>query len=233
MHPFADAEGQLTEGARYEEIEREYGWAVRRQLVGALQVHVAVGGADRTLAVYNGLRWPPARARRVASAAPFYEGVDTGLASVRPAISTMLPRQGLPPEIPSWDDLAQALELHRRPAPLVVRAAPRQLYGTLELRVPDTQPRIEDAAAVAAYAHALVAWLSARHDDGEELKTAPTWLRSSSAGSPRVEGVQRTGDRATVAGRIDELLPSPHARVRGGAERARELCERNAAVDLR
>ena len=64
LHPFAPAEGAMNAGERYERIVREYGSVARRQLVFAFQVHVAVGGADRTLAVYNALRGAPAGARR-------------------------------------------------------------------------------------------------------------------------------------------------------------------------
>ena len=46
----------------------------RRQLVCALQVHVAVGGAERSLAVYNALRALPARAApRSPPTRPFHE----------------------------------------------------------------------------------------------------------------------------------------------------------------
>src|SRR5690348_5267951 len=53
VHPFAAPLGQLNEGPRYTAILDEYGDVARTQLVCALQVHVAVGGAERTLAVYN------------------------------------------------------------------------------------------------------------------------------------------------------------------------------------
>src|SRR3954447_24678890 len=51
VHPFADTEGALTPGERYDEIARRYGVVARRQLVAALQVHVAVRPADRALSV--------------------------------------------------------------------------------------------------------------------------------------------------------------------------------------
>jgi len=56
VHPFASPLGELSEGPHYEALAREYGDVARLQLVCALQVHVAVGGAERTLAVYNALR---------------------------------------------------------------------------------------------------------------------------------------------------------------------------------
>lgn len=86
VHPFSAPEGALNRGPRYERAAAEYGWAARRQLVCALQVHVAVGGAKRTLAVYNALRAELPLLAALAANAPLHGGRDTGLASVRPAI---------------------------------------------------------------------------------------------------------------------------------------------------
>jgi carboxylate-amine ligase len=46
VHPFASVEGELNGGGRYDRIAASYGLLARRQLVSALQVHVAVGGAE-------------------------------------------------------------------------------------------------------------------------------------------------------------------------------------------
>ena len=89
-----------------------------------LQVHVAIGDADATLAVYNALRGYLPELAALAANAPFYAGRDTGFASVRPLIGTMLPRQGVPPQIPSWAEYAEMLRWTGRPEELVVRAAP-------------------------------------------------------------------------------------------------------------
>src|SRR5919204_4039056 len=97
VHPFAAAEGPLNGGERYDAIAREYGAVARRPLVFGLHVHVAVPGADRPLAVYNALREELPALAALGAAAPYYQGVDTGLASVRPKLCDLLPRQGVPP----------------------------------------------------------------------------------------------------------------------------------------
>ena len=130
VHPFAAPLGELNAGERYDLTAGEYGDIARRQLVCALQVHVAVGGADRALAVYNALRSYLPDVAALAANAPFHGGRDTGLASVRPKICEQLPRQGIPPAIACWEAFADALRLGRRvrrrprAAPLVVGAAP-------------------------------------------------------------------------------------------------------------
>ena len=181
VHPFAAAEGALNRGERYEHIEAEYGLVARRQLVFGLQVHVAVRGADRALAVYNGLRSHLPELAALAANAPFHGGRDTGLASMRPLISGALPRQGVPPALESWEQLAAELrwgaQAGATPEPRMWwwEVRPHPAYGTLEVRVPDAQVTVRDAAAVAAVVHALAAWLADRHDAGEQLASAPTW----------------------------------------------------------
>ena len=181
VHPFAARLGELNTGERYELTEDEYGDIARSQLVCALQIHVAVGGADRSLAVYNGLRpWLPLIAALAANA-PFHGGRDTGLASIRPKIGEQLPRQGIPPAIGSWEAFAAALAWGAasgavpEPRRWWWELRPHAAYGTLEVRVPDAQATVADAAAVVALVHTLIAWLAERHDAGEPLDTADTW----------------------------------------------------------
>jgi carboxylate-amine ligase len=222
-HPFAAAIGQLNAGERYALTEEEYGDVARRQLVCALQVHVAVGGADRSLAVYNGMRqWLPLLAALAANA-PFHEGRDTGMASIRPKIGEQLPRQGIPPAIASWETFADALAWGAasgavpEPRRWWWELRPHPAFGTLELRVPDAQATVEDAAAVAAFAHALVGWLAARHDAGEPLQTADTWRLEENRWSAARRGMdaaladlttgERTPARECLATVVAELGP--------------------------
>ena len=174
-HPFAASEGELTPGERYDELAQRYGIIARRQLVAALQVHVAVRPADRALAVYNALRSHLPDLAALAANAPFHEGRDTGLASVRPLIATLLPRQGVPPVLHSWDEYAHGLQRVGFPGGWWWELRPHHAFGTLELRVPDSQATLADARAVAAFAHALVRWLAERHEAGEPLPVEETW----------------------------------------------------------
>ncbi len=117
VHPFAAPLGVLNQGGRYDEIAREYGTIARRQLVASLQVHVAVGGAERSLAVYNALRCYLPELTALAANGPFHEGVDSGLATVRPGICVLLPRQGVPPALASWEEFAAELSWGGLPDP--------------------------------------------------------------------------------------------------------------------
>jgi len=172
VHPTAAPLGELNEGERYDVILDAHGDAARVQLVCALQIHVALGDADATLAVYNALRGFLPELAALAANAPFHAGRDSGFASVRPLISTMLPRQGVPPVIPSWAEFAEMLRWTGDPKSWWYELRPHVGFGTLELRVCDTQTTLADAAAVAAFAHALIAWL---HERAGELGTPDSW----------------------------------------------------------
>jgi len=249
-HPFAAGEGVLNDGPRYERIRAEYATIAHRQLVFGLHVHVAVTGADRALAVHDALRGYLPEVAALAANAPFHEGRDTGLASVRPRISRLLPRQGVPPALESWDAVADAMAWGARsgavPEPRLwwweLRLHPA--YGTVELRVPDAQATVGETAAVAAVAHALVAHLAARHDAGERLPAPPTWRIEANAWSACRHGLEGeladldTGELCPTRERIAGLLETlgPAARERGCAEElaaARALLERNGAERLR
>jgi glutamate---cysteine ligase / carboxylate-amine ligase len=180
-HPFAAAEGEVNRGPRYDRLAADYGPLARRQLVCALQVHVAIRGGDRALAVYNALRGHLPDIAAMAANAPFHAGRDTGLASVRPLIAQLLPRQGIPPTLESWDVLAEQLDWGARsgavpePRRWWWELRPNPAFGTLEVRVPDAQSTVAEAAGVAAAVQCLAVALAERHDAGEPLPAAPAW----------------------------------------------------------
>jgi glutamate---cysteine ligase / carboxylate-amine ligase len=250
VHPFAAAEGELNRSDRYLPTIREFGRIASRQLVCALQVHVAVGDADRTLAVHDALRSFLPELAALAANGPFHEGRDTELASIRPKISEALPRQGVPPPLRSWDQLAGDFRWGARSGSLhsprvwwwELRAHP--VFGTLEIRVPDTQTTLDEAAAVAAFAHALVGLLVERLDAGEPVRCDPTWRIAENRWSACRHGVDgtladlETGERRLARERIAELLDElePVADRLGCSRelgRCRALTERNGAIRQR
>lgn len=245
-HPFSPPLGTLNAGERYDAILADYGDAARAQLVCSLQVHVAVGGAERTLAVYNALRGHLPEITALAANAPFYAGRDTGFATVRPLIAGLLPRQGVPPAIRSWEAMAEALRWGAasgavpEPRRWWYELRPHLEFGTLEIRAADTPATIAEAAAVAAFAHALVAWLAERHDAGEWLGCAPghriehnrfaACRHGLDAELADLESGAREPVRALLRRRLAQLAPAAE-RLGCAAElaSAEALVERNGA----
>ncbi len=261
VHPFAAARGELNVGERYERIQREYGPVARRQLVCGLHVHVAVRGADRALAVYNAIRSYLPELAALAANAAWYEGRDSGMASVRPLISGTLPRQGVPPAYATWrefaDDLSWGVGSGRLSSPREwwweLRLHPQ--LGTLEVRAPDSQSRVEDAAAIIATVCVLVLWLLERHDAGELPSPAPSWRIAENRWSAARHGIDgemvdlwtgaasRTRERLhSLLNAIAPLAPSigagahlRHAHAlaeHNGASRQRAIAKRDGAEAL-
>jgi glutamate---cysteine ligase / carboxylate-amine ligase len=249
-HPFSAGVGALNHGSRYEPIIRKYGCVAQRQLVCALQVHISVGDSERALAVYNAARSYLPYLAALAASAPFYEGTDTGLASVRPKLAALLPRQGVPPSINSWecylDTLSWGAASGTFPDPATwwweLRLHPG--FGTLEFRVPDGQSNVGDMAAIAAVAQALVAWLGAQHDAGERLRADPTWKIEENRWSACRDGVggemadlqtgRQRSTRACLLDLFDALEPPARAlAMEPELDRARRLAEVNGAIAQR
>ena len=97
-----------------------------------------------------------------------------------------------------------------------------------------------DAAAVAAFAHALVAWLAERHDAGDLPAPDPTWRIEENRWQACRYGLDgsladlRTGEpapaRELLAQRLEQLAPSAVAiGCAAELERARELLRENGA----
>ena len=250
VHPFAAPSGEVNDGERYDRTIAEHGPVARRQRVCALQVHVAVGGADRTLAVYNALREHLPAIAALAANGPVYGGDDTGFASVRPLIGGLLPRQSIPPAFASWDEFAAELRWGAA-AGRVPDAGfwwwelrPHARHGTLELRVPDAQTTLGEAGAVAAVVQALVADLAARLDAGERAETARTWRIAENRWTACREGLDgtfadvRTAAPTPVREHLIALLDrlGPIAERLGSARElsdARDLVAENGALRQR
>jgi carboxylate-amine ligase len=181
FHPFSPAIGPLSDSPRYRSLGDAYRCIAGRELVCALHIHVSAGGPDRSLAVYNAARSYLPLLAALAANAPYFEGLDTGLASVRPKVATLLPRQGVAPVIASFEELAGALAWGSS-----TQMFPESMwwwelrlhhqFGTLEFRVPDAQSTVSEAVAIASVIQALVAWLGTRHDGGATLPVHPSWM---------------------------------------------------------
>ncbi|MEO8687056.1 MAG: YbdK family carboxylate-amine ligase [Solirubrobacteraceae bacterium] len=245
-HPFAAPLGPLREDSKYDALKAAFPWALPQQLVFGLHVHVAVRGADRALAVLNALRSYLPDLAALAGNAPLHAGRDTGLASVRPEISSLLPRQGVPPAFSSWAAYSDYLAWGRRGGLFPAEGEPwwearaHDELGTIELRVPDAQTTAGEAAGVLALGAGLVAWLAARYDAGEPLPVHDTiriaenrWraLRHGLTGALLdLDSGEQQPARARVLALIDRVAPAAE-RLGGAAalEHARTLAARNGA----
>src|SRR3954452_24402011 len=94
--PFARYEHQdVTDKPRYVELMDALQWAVERQLIFGLHVHVGLETAPQAIAVANALRtWLP-ELLALSANSPFWLGRDSGLSSTRSKVFDAMPRSGL------------------------------------------------------------------------------------------------------------------------------------------
>jgi carboxylate-amine ligase len=250
VSPLGSGHGELLALPQYEQTIRDYRPIIAWQLVCALQVHVAVPRSDRALAVYNHARTYLPWLAALAANGAFYEGHDSGLASVRPLLSDLLPRQGIPPALDGWQQLADALRWGARsgavhdPGTWWFELRPHPQFGTLEFRVPDSQSTVAEAGALAALIQALVVWLARRHDAGEELPIAASWRLEQNRWSACRHGVEgdlidphsgeRSSTRVRLIGLIEELRETAsELGTAASLEHAVAMVERNGAIAQR
>ena len=228
-HPFSAGLGELNAGGRYDATRAEYGLVAEAQLVFGLHVHVAVGGADATIAVHDALRARLPELAALGAAAPYYAGRDTGLASIRPEIASLLPRQGIPPVLGGIEGFAAQLDWGAaagtvsEPRCWWWELRPHPRYGTLEVRVCDSQPVARGVGAIAAVVQTLVAELRARHEAGDLPPAADGWRIAENRWSACRHGLGghmaqlESGRREPTAERVGRLLDElrPTARTLG------------------
>lgn len=217
-HPTANDPGPITDGERYRAIARENPWAARFMLTCGLHIHVAVADGDRALAVYNALRSFLPELSALSANSPFHASSDTGVGSARLHLNRSLPRHGVPPVFLDWDAYVDLVDWGRAGDAIPdagyhwwdLRLHPG--FGTVELRVCDTQTEISDTVALVALAQTLVAWLAQRHDAGERLpvhdghritESVALGLRTTRPGSLLCLD---TGERQPTSDRIARLL---------------------------
>ena len=169
-HPFARDYGELSDNDRYRMIEDEYRWAARRSVLCGLHVHIGVGGAERTLAVYNALRsFLPRLLRSRRTHRSSKARTPSSARSVR-SCSNRSPAPACRRSFRGWADFVAFVGWGRigglfpDSSFLWWDLRPHVGYGTLELRVADAQTRVEDAGAIAGLVQTIVAWLADRSD---------------------------------------------------------------------
>ena len=181
-HPFARwYDQEVSEGERYATLIDRTQWWGRHMLLFGVHVHVGVDSIGKVLPILNGLlRWF-AHLQALSASSPFWGGSDTGYASNRALMFQQLPTAGLPFQFDTWpqfegyvgDMLATGVISEFKEIRWDIRPSPA--LGTIEVRVCDGLPTLEEVAAIAALTHCLVVDLDGRLEAGEALPALPPW----------------------------------------------------------
>src|SRR5919201_2465844 len=181
-HPFAMWEDQrIVARPRYRELVTALRFVARQELIFGMHVHVGLDDPDKAIYVANGMRVHLAVLLALSANSPFWRADSTGLLSTRTPIFRAFPRVGVPPHYDDWDDYEREIgfmvdsNVIEDYTWLWYDVRPHPNFGTVEIRVCDSQTRVEHTLALAALVQAMVKELADHFDAGGELADYP-WL---------------------------------------------------------
>src|SRR5438876_9768583 len=180
-HPWSRWQDQrIIDTPHYRRNDEILRYVVWRNNTFGLHVHVGIRGADRAVAVCNALRDFLPELLALSASSPFIEEVCSGLHSVRTEIFTrMFPRCGVPDAYDGWrgfEDYVRFLYAtgsiteHTR---MWWSVRTHLAFPTVEIRICDAQPNLEESRSLAALCYALTARIARALDEGEPLPNYP------------------------------------------------------------
>src|ERR1700733_2717505 len=261
-HPFAMWEDQrIVARPRYRDLVSALRFVARQELIFGMHVHVGVDDPDKAIHVANGMRVHVPILLGLSANSPFWRGEATGLASTRTPIFRAFPRMGIPPTYKDWADYEKRIDFMVQSRVIEdytylwhdVRPHPN--FGTVEIRVMDSQTRVEHTLGLASLVQGLVKelsehfdagkrlsrypfemldenkWLAARHGLDGELVDLPHWDRVPARELAR-RIVDRMRDHCRDLGSLDDLEAVEDLLERGNGA-ARQVVVYEANHDLR
>lgn len=192
--PLVDMTGDaISAGARYERMQHEYQMLVSEQHICGAQVHVDV--PDRDVAVQVVQRVAPYLSvlLAISASSPYWRGRDSGYASYRSMVWSRWPTAGPPAHVESgaeYDALVAELIASGTISDagmVYFDIRPSAHLPTVELRVCDACPEVDDVVLVAGLFRALVGRARQDLDAGRpapahrhELLRAASWRAARS-----------------------------------------------------
>ena len=179
-HPFAMWEDQrIVARSRYRDLISALRFVARQELIFGMHVHVGIDDPDKAIHVANGMRVHLPVLLGLSANSPFWRADSTGLASTRTPIFRAFPRVGIPPTYEDWADYERRIEFMVKAGVmedytyLWHDVRPHPDFGTVEIRVMDSQTRVEHSLGLAALVQGLVRELALHFESGEALSQYP------------------------------------------------------------
>ncbi|WP_224814597.1 carboxylate-amine ligase [Hasllibacter sp. MH4015] len=182
-HPFADWKDQPhTDRDRYNQLARDLGGVVQRMLICGAHCHVGLPAENVRIDIMGQLAYFLPHLLALSTSSPFWQGRDTGLASYRLTVFDNLPRTGLPPEFSSFGEFRRSvevllgLEVIEDTSKIWWDLRPSANFPTLETRICDVSPRLEDQLALSALIQCLVRMLMRLRQNNQRWRVYDRFL---------------------------------------------------------
>ena len=163
-HPFSRYRDQkVTDQDRYRRVIETLRWVAKREVIFGQHVHVAVPDEEKVIEAHNRLSERAPLLLALSANSPFWQNSATGFESSRVKIFETFPRAGLPPAFPDWSSFEDYVDLMVRSGAMDdytycwwdVR--PHAGFGTIELRILDSQTSLKYTTALTALTQCIVA----------------------------------------------------------------------------
>ena len=178
-HPFAHWQAQaVTPKERYDRFAVTFQEVVRRYLVGGMHIHAGFGDAESRIRVMTALRRYLPIMHALSTSSPFNGGRETGFKSFRLTVIASMPRTNLPQPFRTraeYDRLVsdyQSMDFIGDGTELWWDIRPAVRFPTIEVRICDICPRMEDTLSLVALYACLIRRLL-RKDAEEGLPPEP------------------------------------------------------------
>jgi glutamate---cysteine ligase / carboxylate-amine ligase len=214
-HPFSNwRDAKMAPVQRYAELVEQMQWLVRRIQLFSVQVHVGLADGSRAIPIINALSGYLPHFLALTASSPYWNGEDTGLASIRAVIFGELPTAGPPHRLSDWKEFEDYMDTLLRAG--TIRSIkevwwdirPHPDFGTIEIRICDGVPTLREIGMVAALSQCLVQQLSLQIDRGYRLPSPATWVvRDNKWRATRygLDAIVITDDSGATAPMRDEL----------------------------
>ncbi len=172
-HPFSRWQIQeVTPTERYIDLIELLQETARRIITFGLHVHVGVDCGDKAIMICDRILQHLPTLLALSANSPFWQGRNTGLHSQRSKIMETLPTAGLPPLMRNWSEYAWLLNnlvdtgFIRTIRELWWDVRPHHNFGTVEVRICDMPPGLDQVMGITALIQCLVHDLSQEIDQG-------------------------------------------------------------------
>lgn len=218
-HPFARwTQQKVTDQERYATLIDRTQWWGRQMLIYGVHVHVGIEDRRKVLPIMAAMLAYFGHLQSLSASSPFWGGQDTGYASNRALMFQQLPTAGLPFQFEQWSELERYVADMMHTGVIDefsevrwdLRPSPR--FGTLEVRICDGSPTLEEVLSLSALTHCLVEHFSCELDAGREPPTIPAWFaqenkwRSARYGMDAIVILDRDGNEGLVTDDVARLL---------------------------
>lgn len=165
-HPFSTwMEQEITPLERYIGVREDLQDLAQALLIFGMHVHIGIEDREFLIDAMNMCRYFLPHILALSTSSPFWMGRHTGLKSYRSVVFRSFPRTGMPRRLDGWADFEELVNVMvatnaiPNASKLWWDVRPSWSYPTLEFRICDVCPRVDEAVCIAALFQAMVAKL--------------------------------------------------------------------------